>query len=264
MWFHRKNAFTNRSALALFALLLTACSSQITTPPSVSEAEIALGAQDQLALSGYTKRHERLLRVGAKVVTAAKALCSEWNIHHSNCDADFRLDPKRTRFAYTDGDIITFSYAMMNFAKTDDQLAIIIGHELAHNLANHVIAGRMGGTLVESAAALLELVIDPYLGNVDDPILRDGSEFVTGELFNKEQEREADYISLYLAHNAGYNIDNAENTWRQFAKSHIDGIYEYNHTHPNFPERYLILQKTVAEIRDKEARGEAILPNKNK
>ena len=109
---------------------------------------------------------------------------------------------------------------MLRFLPSDDDLAIIMGHELAH------------------------------------PIL--GHRQTTGRT-----EADADYLGIYLAARAGYDVSGSFDLQDRFSRrnpySSIDwGFY----SHPIGPERSHELRATLAEIEAKVAAGEPLEPER--
>lgn len=161
--------------------------------------------------------------------------------------------------AYTDGEKIVLYAGIVDMAKTDAQLAVVIGHELAHANLGHIdkktvnrLLGMASGLAIDGGFAL---------GGIS-----------TGGAFRREFtkvgllaysvgfEREADYVGAYYAARAGYDLTGTEEVWRQMGLKHPDSI-RFARTHPATPTRFLQMQKVAAEIADKKARGEPLTPD---
>ncbi|MEK7244722.1 MAG: M48 family metallopeptidase, partial [Pseudomonadota bacterium] len=56
----------------------------------------------------------------------------------ATCDYGYGIDPKEIVNAFADGKSIYIARGMMQFAETDEELATVVGHELAHNLMGHI------------------------------------------------------------------------------------------------------------------------------
>jgi len=143
--------------------------------------------------------------------------------------------------------------------KTDSDLATIVGHELAHvtmghhgkQLVNALIGGVSGG------------VIDGGLmmgGIYTDGTFSRHLEVAGERAFSVAFEREADYVGAYYAARAGYDIAGAENVWRALALESPDSI-RLGKTHPATPVRFVQMQKTIAEIADKQRRHLPLEPD---
>ena len=153
--------------------------------------------------------------------------------------------------AYADGTAIVFSPTMCEALPEDDQLALVVGHEIAHNLLGHyeeMLTGQLAGSVAE---AILTGVTGVYLGGAGTTI---------GTIaFSKDREREADYYGLYLAAYAGYDISDAPELWRTLA--HESGGGSGGLTHPSFPERSARAMLVVVEVAHKERDGKPLLPD---
>ena len=162
--------------------------------------------------------------------------------------------------AFADGDKVYITTGMMRFAETDQELALVVAHELAHNAMRHSAKqqqNRIGGAIV---GGLVSGLACAYGGVCS----RDGFGIAdaAGRAHSKEFEAEADYVGLYMMARAGMEIEGAANFWRRMAAEHPGNIAS-NHaaTHPSTPERFVALEKTVAEIKRKQAQGLELMPD---
>jgi hypothetical protein len=94
-----------------------------------------------------------------------------------------------------------------------------------------------------------------------------GHEFGHGILKTKAKphyEADADYIGLYLAARAGYDIEAGPDVWRRWAVRNPYGLTHGKNpgfrTHPHTQSRVLSLQATIREIREKQAAGLPLEP----
>lgn len=147
------------------------------------------------------------------------------------CGYTVRLAQTSTINAYADGKNITMTAGMMNFVKNDDELALIIGHELAHNTMGH---------------------IRKIVSNV---ILSFG-----GTRYTRPFESESDYVGLYYMVRAGYSPEGVEDFWRRLAITNPRNIAR-DKTHPRYPNRYLSIAAAREEIKAKQAAGVPLIPN---
>ena len=147
------------------------------------------------------------------------------------CGYNVRLAQTSTINAYADGRNITMTTGMMNFVKNDDELALIIGHELGHNTMGH---------------------IRKIVSNI---ILSLG-----GTRYTRPFESESDYVGLYYMVRAGYSPEGVEDFWRRLAVTNPKHVARAK-THPTYPNRYLSIAATRAEIRAKQAAGQPLIPN---
>ncbi|NGP53384.1 M48 family metallopeptidase [Thioalkalivibrio sp. XN8] len=113
---------------------------------------------------------------------------------------------------------------------TDDEIAQVMGHEIAHALANHTaekmsvaMASQLGviavGIKTEDARAMAGAAVAATLA-VNLP-------------FSRTAETEADLIGIELAARAGYHPEAAVTLWRKMAEAGGDGPPQFLSTHPS-------------------------------
>jgi Zn-dependent protease with chaperone function len=160
--------------------------------------------------------------------------------------------------AFTDGKKIVISSAIVAIARTDAQLAVVIGHELAHvNLGHNnrrvfnAVLGAAGGVMVDAGF----LVGGISTGGAFTRAFERGGAMAYSVGF----EREADYVGAYYATRAGYDLAGAEEIWRAIGQAHPDSI-RLAKTHPSTPERFVQMQKVAEEIADKQRRHVPLVP----
>lgn len=173
------------------------------------------------------------------------------------CRSGVFLDNSMEINASADGEDIVIAKGLLYFTENDEELAFIIGHELAHNVMRHIdttrsnmiIAGALGAVLDAAAGAS-----GIYTGGAIS-----SSAMQLGYLAKStELEAEADYIGLYMLHTAGYDIGNSADFWRRMGAE--GGNLYTSRTHPTTPQRFIVMQKTIDEIQGKAARGEPVVP----
>lgn len=154
--------------------------------------------------------------------------------------------------AFADGKNIYVTKGMLRFVENDEELALVIGHELAHNSRRHVDAKR-GNAIV---GGLLGAVVTVATG-VDLTGL--GSDL--GAMAHSQGfENEADYVGMYHTARAGYDISKAPTLWRRMGASNPKAIHLAGTSHPSTAKRFLALEATVKEIMQKRANGQVLIP----
>ncbi len=164
--------------------------------------------------------------------------------------------------AWADGKSINFTYGIMRFTESNDELALIIGHELAHNIEGHV-----GKAMLKTVATGVPLAILGAAVTVLTGVNVGGATQMAmkaaGAKYSRDHEREADYVGTYIAAHAGYNIDDAADFWRRFSVEIPKDIKQaYDSSHPSSPERTVRMEKVIAEIIQKEASELPLLPER--
>jgi hypothetical protein len=157
--------------------------------------------------------------------------------------------------AWADGEHVIITRGLMRYTKDDTQLALVVAHELAHNVMGHIKAKKRNAALGSIFDLLAAVAFRVNTGGTFRNI---------GALsYSKAFEAEADYVGLYLVARAGYDINEAPNFWRLMAAADPRSI-GYSKTHPSSPERFIAMEKTVQEIRGKIATGMPLRPEMKK
>lgn len=139
------------------------------------------------------------------------------------CRSNFEvlLGPKMT--ATADGAIVQLGVRFFE-RYTDDEIAVVVGHELAHNILHH--RERLDAAKV-SRGLLSEV------GR-------------SGRLFRRTED-DADLLGLYLIRNAGYDPTNAVRFWREHGGD-VDGGLFRSRTHASSKARAKALADEIARI----------------
>jgi hypothetical protein len=161
--------------------------------------------------------------------------------------------------AAADGRTIYLNRGMLRFVQTDDELALVLGHELAHNAMRHIEAKQANATMGMLGGALIDVLAAAGGVNTGGAFTDMGGD-IGAMMFSQAFESEADYVGLYFTARAEFDISGAENFWRRMAVEHPRGI-RFAYTHPNTAQRYLGLAAAREEIALKLARGERLRPN---
>ncbi|NPV05941.1 MAG: M48 family metalloprotease [Syntrophaceae bacterium] len=163
--------------------------------------------------------------------------------------------------AYADGTNVVIFMGIMN-ALSDEEISIIVGHEVAHNLLEHVSKTRGNAAL----GTVADVIVSGLLSfAARTPISTRGAFTNVGAtVYSKEFEGEADYMGLYLSARAGFDIKQAADMWRKMAVLNPGSIKEksYFSSHPSSPERYLAMEKTIIEIESKRKENKPLIPDK--
>jgi hypothetical protein len=145
---------------------------------------------------------------------------------------------------------ILVTRGMLRFLKSDDELALVIGHELAHVALKHYESLKAEAQARVGASIFGILLGARGLGNM------------VPRAMPQDRERDADYLGVYLAAAAGYRYDEMPGMWRRMAAIHPASIEgSQMKTHPAAPERFLALDRAVEEIKAKTARSEPLRPD---
>ncbi len=130
------------------------------------------------------------------------------------------------------GKIAVFTGILDALKLTDDELAVVLGHEMAHALREHARARTAKVTLTNVGTLAIGLVIG---GNVGE-LARQGGGLLTLK-FNRDDERDADLIGLELAARAGYDPQAGITLWEKMAQVAKGAPPTWLSTHPSGEDR---------------------------
>ena len=211
---------------------------RILTVTEGSPADAAgLQQGEEILVGGRAVGHKsdafaEALRTGSLTVRTPEGQVREVAVEtRPECAYDVRLRMGSDINAFATGKSITMTSGMMKFVESDEELAFIVGHELAHNTMGHV--RKIVGNYILSLGATR---------------------------YARPFESEADYVGLYYLARAGYDLDGVEDVWRRLALVSPRSTGRAK-THPTSSERFLRIGAARAEIEAKQAAGEALLPN---
>jgi predicted Zn-dependent protease len=209
---------------------------------SVSDAEAAaLGAQ---AFEEMIRRYPRV-RSGpdaARVETIAgriAAAADELADPDHDWDVVLLKSEDVNAFALPGGKIGVLS-GLLRVVRTDDQLAAVIGHEVAHVLARHGLER----LTQEALAELGRMAVGVAIGDLDPATqaavlgaLGLGAQFGVLMPFSRTHEGEADRIGLILMAAACYDPRAAVEVWANMVEAGRAGPPEILSTHPSHGRR---------------------------
>jgi len=140
---------------------------------------------------------------------------------------------------------------ILPIAKGETGLAAIMGHEVAHALANHG-QQRMSAAYVQQGVAIAGNIAikDEQSRNAFNQYYGIGSQVGVMLPFSRSHETEADKIGLYIMAIAGYNPDEAAELWKRMsAGSSGQAPPELLSTHPSNDSRIANLTSLAPEAK---------------
>ena len=142
---------------------------------------------------------------------------------------------------------IILTRRMVSFCLNDDELALIVGHEMAHQVLGHLVRGaghrELGKFVGEAFTAFTTLSLNHLLDwrhfMVSPDVRRVAGDAVVS-VFSQDNEREADIYGAWYAFQAGYNIDKGVAVWERMGATVRHDPFEDNYflaSHPAPMER---------------------------
>ncbi len=255
--------------IILIALVAIACA----TNPFTGKKTLALVPNSQLfptSFSQYsqflnenkvvtgTKDSEMIKRVGQRIAVAAERWLNANG--HQGYLKDYKweynlVDDKTVNAWCMPGGKIVFYTGILPIAKSEAGVAAIMGHEVAHALANHG-QQRMSAGIVQQVGAVAGNVAikDQNSRNLFNQYYGVGTQVLGILPFSRSHETESDNIGLHLMAIAGYNPYEAAELWKRMkANSGGQAPPEFMSTHPSNDTRIKNLTEW-APLAEEEAR----------
>lgn len=209
----------------------------------------------------------KVKEIGVKMAAAVTSYMND--IGHPELIKDFQWtyntvdDPTVNAWCMPGGRIVFYT-GILNLTANDDEIATIMGHEIAHAVAGHGTERMSQAVALQGATSVAQVMIlndtNPGLGKA----LLLQSIGVGGQLgmlkFGRKHESESDEMGLIFMNKAGYNPYAAITFWEKMkANSGGQAPPEFMSTHPSNDRRIADIKQHLAEM---EATGEISGPKK--
>ena len=254
-----KQIFKQIIAAAILALLFIGCSKAPITGRNqfimVSPSqELALGFESAKQVLQTQKvstdpvKTAQVKRIGERIAKTTEAL------HNVNYQWEFFVidnDEEANAFCLPGGKVFVYT-GLFKYAANDDELAAVMGHEIAHALARHGAERMSAGQAQQVGGQILGTVMQTRGNPANTAMVMQafgiGSQLGVMLPHSRTQEYEADHIGLILAAKSGYNPRSALSFWEKFGASG-ETPAEYMSTHPapanRIAEIKALLPKTI-------------------
>ncbi|MDE6216037.1 M48 family metallopeptidase [Bacteroides sp.] len=196
-------------------------------------------------------------RVGKKIAAATEQYLKQNGLagEVKNFAWEFNLvkDPQVNAFCMPGGKIVVYE-GLMELVTSDDELAVVIGHEVAHAVAKHSNERMSQQILAQYGARILNRSLSQKsaaMQAIANQVYGVGAQYGVMLPFSRKHESEADYMGLIFMRMAGYNPDVAINFWKKMSAGGSAKVPERMSTHPSDTRRIGDIQKALPEIKSK-------------
>jgi predicted Zn-dependent protease len=160
-------------------------------------------------------------------------------------------------FCMPGGKIAFYTGILEQLKLTDDEVAMIMGHEVAHALREHARERMAKSVATRAGASLLSGLLG--LGGTGDALVNMGGQLLTMK-FGREDESEADLVGMELAARAGYNPQAGVSLWEKMSAASKGAPPQFLSTHPSGKTRIKDIQANLPRVmplyeRAKKAKG---------
>jgi predicted Zn-dependent protease len=156
-------------------------------------------------------------------------------------------------FCMPGGKIAFFHGILAKLQLSDDEVAVIMGHEMAHALREHAREQMGKQTAARVGANVLSGLLG--LGSVGDAVTRMGAELLSLR-FGREDESEADLVGLELAARTGYQPAAGVSLWQKMGELNRDAPPQWLSTHPSGPSRIKDIEANLPKVQPLFAKAE--------
>ena len=200
-----------------------------------------------------TANSQMVSRIGARIAKAVETFYTN-NGHPSELENyawEFRLVKENSvnAFAMPGGKVVVYS-GLLPVTATEEALAVVIGHEIAHAIARHAnermsqqialqYGGAIAGGLLGNSQAMQQL---------GSTVFGLGAQYGVMMPYARRQEYEADEIGLILIAMAGYDPQVAVPFWNRMAQSGSAQVPEILSTHPTDSKRIARIQEIMPQV----------------
>ncbi len=205
--------------------------------------------------STNSNRSAMVTRVGQRIAAATELYLRENGMESelANFAWEFNLvnDNQVNAFCMPGGKIVVYE-GLMNLVASEDELAVVVGHEVAHAVAKHSNERMSQQMLTEYGAQILSAAVSEKSAAIQSmaaQVYGLGAQYGLTLPFSRKHELEADYMGLILMTIAGYNPDVAIGFWQKMS---ADGqqVPEFMSTHPSDAKRIREIEKELPKIKE--------------
>ncbi|TRX75439.1 M48 family metallopeptidase [Pseudomonas mangiferae] len=143
------------------------------------------------------------------------------------------------------GKIIVYSGLIDQLKLTDDELAAVMGHEIAHALREH---GREAMSKAYGVQLASQVGAAMGVGQGSLQLANTGVEYLMTLPNSRANENEADLIGLELSARAGYDPNAALSLWDKMSKASEGAPPEFLSTHPSSGSRIASLKAAIPKV----------------
>ncbi|MBK4736466.1 M48 family metallopeptidase [Noviherbaspirillum pedocola] len=148
-------------------------------------------------------------------------------------------------FCMPGGKIAFFTGLIDRLKLTDDEIAIVMGHEMAHALREHARERVAKGSLLQLGANLGSAILG--LGQTGQMVVGQGAQLAMLK-FSRDDETEADTVGLDLAARAGFDPRAGVALWRKMGMIEKSAPPQWLSTHPAGANRIARIEKTLPQV----------------
>jgi len=230
-----------------FAKLVPA--EQVESSAMVQYGQMLKQADEKDAL--VSDDHPQVIRLRA-IANKLIPFSHEWNPRAREWKWEVNLlnSSQINAFCMPGGKIAFYSGILTKLELTDDEVAMVMGHEIAHALREHA-RERMGKSMATTGLSRLGgALIAGYFGidaRITDTVAQQGAQLLSLK-FSREDESEADLVGMELAARAGYNPRAGVTLWQKMSAANKGAPPQWLSTHPSGNTRIKDIEANLPKV----------------
>ena len=158
-------------------------------------------------------------------------------------------------FCMPGGKIVFYTGILRTLKLTDDEVAMVMGHEIAHALREHARAQAGKNTLTKLGAVGLSIAT----GGKYDGLVHTGAGLLS-LTYSRSDESDADLVGLDIAARAGYDPRAGITLWQKMGAASKGAPPQWLSTHPSGPSRIKEIEKHLPDVLPLYQRAEKPVP----
>jgi len=220
-------------------------------PAGEIEAQAARGYHEMLAQARRNNLlalpvHPQLIRLVA-ISRRLRPFAGMWNERAVGWQWEVNLigSPQINAFCMPGGKIAFYWGILTKLKLSDDEVAMVMGHEMTHALREHGRAQLGKEVATEAGIGLLAGLFG--WGNTGRQVAGMGGRLLSLK-YSRDDETEADLIGLELAARAGYDPQSALSLWRKMEAASKGAPPAFLSDHPSNPDRLAVIAANIPRV----------------
>lgn len=235
---------------------------QLNLVPNALITSMAFTAYDSVVktsatLSQTDERAQMVTRVGNRIQQAVETYMQQNNMSKElkgfKWEYNTINDKEVNAWCMPGGKVVVYT-GLLPISQTEEGLAVVMGHEIAHAIARHGNERMSQGLMIQLGGLVLEEALKEkkqqtqllFLG-----LYMVGANLAYALPNSRLQESEADKLGLVFAAIAGYNPEAAVSFWQRMAANNKSKVPQFLSTHPSDETRIKKLSEIIPEIKSK-------------
>ena len=190
--------------------------------------------------------HPQLIRL-TYIAQRLRPFATMWNERARDWQWEVNLigTPEINAFCMPGGKIVFFWGILTKLALSDDEVAMVMGHEMTHALREHA-REQIGKQMATRGLIGLGAEIFGW-GSTGRQVAGAMGQLATLK-FSRDDETEADLVGLELAARAGYDPQAALSLWRKMEAASRGAPPAFLSDHPSNPDRLAVIARNIPRV----------------